>query len=226
MEQKYNSYDEIPDWCKHLYKQDGDVWVILQSHEVKTPQDVANVQEGLRKEREDHKITKTKLREFGDLEPSEVHAKLDKLAELEATGGSGNGMDETKLNDLVEARIRTKVAPLEREINTLQTKLNESETSLVEYQQKERTRTIQDKIRSAAQEANVVSSAVEDALLIGLHSFDINEEGSVVTKDGIGVTPGVPPEVWLTEIKQTRPHWWPESKGVGAIGGEIGRAHV
>ena len=48
--------------------------------------------------------------------------------------------------------------------------------------------------------------------------FEITEEGQVITKDGVGVTPGVAPDVWLSEMQPKRGHWWPASTGGGAKG--------
>ena len=55
-----------------------------------------------------------------------------------------------------------------------------------------------------------------------VHQFcEINDEGLVLTRDKIvGVTPGIAPEIWLSEMQEKRPHWWPTSTGGGAGGGK------
>jgi hypothetical protein len=45
-----------------------------------------------------------------------------------------------------------------------------------------------------------------------------DKDGNVITKDGVGVTPGVDVLTWLIEMQPKRPRWWPESVGGGATG--------
>jgi hypothetical protein len=60
-------------------------------------------------------------------------------------------------------------------------------------------------------------------LLLSDRVFEV-EEGTnrVVTKDNVGVTPGIDPSVWFTDIQKTRPHWWGPSQGGGAGGNRGG----
>ena len=219
-EEEYSDYNSIPSIVKHLYKEAGGKWVLIAAGEIKSVQDVTNVQEGLRKEREDHKTTKRKLAAFGELDPETVQEKLDRIAELEAAA-KGN-LDEEKLNQIVEGRIKSKTAPLERQISKLEEERSSLTGEITAFQTRENRRSIHDDVRKAATTAKVRDTALEDVLLISEALFHRDESGNVVTRDSVGVTPGISAEVWLTEAKNTRPHWWPESQGVGARGGEGG----
>lgn len=223
-EEEYDNFDSIPSQVSHLYREKDGKWVLIGAGELKTTEDVSRVQEGLRKEREDHKETKRKLARFNGLDPDEVFEKLDRFEELEAA--AEGKIDETKINEMVETRLRSKTAPLERKIQQLESTNKELETQVSDFQGRERRRTIHDHIRKAASAAKIRDTALEDALLVGENVFEIDESGRVVTKDGVGVTPGVEPSVWLTEVKQSRPHWWPESQGIGARGGDGGNGAV
>ena len=44
----------------------------------------------------------------------------------------------------------------------------------------------------------------------------------MVTKDGIGVTPGIQPEAWFTDLQGTRKHWWGANIGGGGAGNRGG----
>lgn len=219
-ENEYATYDEIPSEVRHLFIKSGDKYVLISAGQIKTQDDVAAVQEGLRKEREDHQETKAKLRKFRDLDPTEVFQKLDRIDELEAA--AGDKIDEEKINQMVESRIRTRTAPLERQVADLQTQVTERDSVILEYKGKDRQRTIHDHIRKAATGAKILDTAVEDALIIGERIFDVDENNRVIAKENVGVTPGIDPVTWLTEVKQTRPHWWPVSQGAGAKGGQGG----
>lgn len=217
-EDEYDDLESIPSEVRHLFVEKDGKYVLIGASEMKTSDDVSRVQESLRKEREDHKVTKGKLSAFNGLDPEDVHSKLDRIDELEAAAG-GN-IDDNKINEMVESRIKSRVAPLERQINSLTQEKTELEASVTEYQGKERTRSIHDTLRAAAVAAKVRDTAVEDVLLIGERLFETTDDNRVVTRDGVGVTPGLDAEVWLTECKNTRTHWFPESQGVGATGGK------
>jgi hypothetical protein len=77
-------------------------------------------------------------------------------------------------------------------------------------------------VRKARIAAKVIDSAEEDALLLAERMFEVSEDGRVTTRDGVGVTPGVEPDVWFTEMQAKRIHWWPPSEGGGARGGKGG----
>lgn len=172
-----------------------------------------------------NKDVKTRLatfEAFGTLE--DIQAKLDKYPELEAAA-KGN-LDDTKINDIVEGRIKSRMAPIERQAATLQQQLSESNASLEMLRQKDSMRIVTDAVRGAASKLKVVDSAVEDVTLLAERLFTIDETGAVVTKDNVGVTPGIAADVWLTDMQAKRPHWWGPSQGGGAGGNRGGGSGV
>lgn len=220
LEMSYASESEIPSEYAALFSQQGSKWVLTGINGVKTQADVDRLQESLRKEREDHKAAKTALAAFNGLSADEVLEKLDRIAELEAA--AGGKLDETKINEIVEARIKAKIAPIERERDKLKAEVLERDGRVAELTAKEKTRIIHDHIRKAAGSSKMRETAIEDALMLGERILDVDESGNVSTKDNVGVTPGLSAEVWLTELQDKRPHWWPESSGAGAKGGNGG----
>lgn len=217
-EEEYEDIESVPSEVQHFYKEKDGKCVLLGADEIKSVKDVYRVQEGLRKEREDHKETRRKLSQFNGIDPTEVFAKLDRIDELEAA--AADKIDDAKLSEMVETRLRSKTAPLERQIADLTRERDEILHQVLDFEKKETRRTIHDQIRKAGIAAKIRDTAMEDALLFGESIFTVDEEKRVVTKDGLGVTPGVEPHVWFSEIKSSRPHWWPESQGVGARGSD------
>lgn len=214
----HEKVDEIPEAFRPLYTERDGKFELTGIEGTKTQADIDRIQEGLRKEKNDHKETKTRLSAWGELKYDEVLAKLDRYPELEALAAKG-GVDEKKIDELVETRIRSKLAPVERERDKYKTDLLGATQIVEQMTLKERTRSVHDAVRKAGTAAKIVDTALEDVLMLSERIFEINEKGDVVTKDGVGVTPGIGADVWLTEMQAKRPHWWGPSVGGGAGGG-------
>lgn len=212
-----DSLEGVPEALHGLYvEQDGKFH--LQVTGLPSQGDIDAVRRLLEKEKALHKTLQDRVKLLGDHRIEDIPAMLDRIPELEASQGQ---IDEAKVEAIVDSRVRTRVAPIERERDQLKGQVAEKDKTIEEYQGKERTRTIHDKVREDAVKAKVLPEAVEDALMLADRIFEVTEEGRVVTKDNVGVTPGIEPSVWLTDVQKTRPHWWGPSQGGGA-GGQRG----
>lgn len=213
----YDTQDDIPEQYRDLYTERDGKFHLTGVEGMKTQADIDRVNEALRKERNDHKETRDKLALFGDLDPEQVHEQLDRIPELEAA--AGDKLDENKMNELVEARLRTKLAPVERERDKAIKERDEAKSEAETARNEIRSRDMRAKLTDAALKAKVVDTALEDILLVGERVFELNEDGSVTVRDGMGATPGADPSMWLQEMQEKRPHWWPPSEGGGSRGG-------
>lgn len=162
----------------------------------------------------------TKLEAFGDLDPMKVRESLDRIPELEAAA-SGK-IDPAKMEELVNTRLTTKLAPVQRAHDTLLAENATLKTSLEAMVSKDKLRLISDAIRTTGKAAKVVDSAIEDAILLGERVFELQDDGSVTAKTGVGCTPGIDPASWFQEMQPKRAHWWGPSAGGGARGGSGG----
>jgi len=214
LDEEYATLEEIPAAYRHLFVKSGDKYVLVAAADIRSKSDVEKLQESLRKERKDHSETKDKLRQFGDEEPEVVLARLDRIKELELA--AGGKLDEDKLSEMVEARLQSKLGPVQRELNDAKKKLADTEAQVAEYEKREVTRKIHDHVREAGLASKVHQTALDDILLQAERVFEVSEDGRVVTRDNVGVTPGIGADVWLTDMQQTRPHWWPVSQGANA----------
>lgn len=184
---------------------------------VKSFTDFSKLTGGLTKERADHKALRDRYAPLGERKLEDAIAALDRLPELEAA--AAGKLDEGKINGIVEQRITGKLAPVQRQLQQAQSALAERDVVINGYKQKELTRTVHDAVRSAVGASQgFQASAAEDVLMLAERVFEVDESGKVVTKDNVGVTPGIEPAVWLTEMAQKRPHWWGTSQGGGAAG--------
>lgn len=217
----YATQDEIPESYRDLYEERGGQYHLTQIEGFKTDADVARIQRSLDKERLDHgKIKETVSSFLGERTWDEVHSDLDRLPELEAA--AEGKIDQSKMDELVESRLKTKLSPLERQLQTTTKERDDALAENATFKAKDIQRQIHDTVRAAASKAKVVDTAMDDVLMLAERMFEINEDGTITAKDGAGVTPGIAPEVWLTEMQSKRPHWWPASQGGGGRGGSGG----
>jgi hypothetical protein len=219
----HETADEIPELYRDLYSERGGKWELTGIAGVKTDADVARVQEALRKEKEDHKKAKEAARVWNEAgwKFDEVQERMDKWDELTLQAQAGK-IDDEKVNQIVESRIKARISPVEREKQQLAEKLAEAGTVIQTFQEKERVSAIHNSVRETRAKLKYVETAEEDILLLAERMLEIDDSGNVVTKDGVGVTPGISPDIWLQEMQTKRPHWWPESQGGGAKGGKAG----
>lgn len=210
-----DSLEGVPEALHGFYvERDGKFH--LQVTGLPTQADVTRLNEALRKERNDHQQLKDRVKLLGERRIEDVVTELERIPELEAGQGQ---VDDDKINQMVEARIKSRLGPVERERDGLRTQVTEKDKTIEGFQAKERTRAIHDKVRAAATKAKLLPEAVEDALLLADRVFEV-EDGTerVVTRDGVGVTPGIEPEAWFSDMQPKRPHWWGPSQGGGGRG--------
>lgn len=221
-DEEYDSESSIPEEYRHLYQKSGDVYKLISPGQLKTAEDVAKLQEALRKERNDHKEAREALNRFSGLDPDEVRTQLDYIEELKEK--TSDKIDDSKLEELAEKRVARKLAPLERELESIRKEKAALEQQNEEYQRAEKIRKIHDVGRKVAQEVNLrqQGGAMDDMLMHAERVMEVTEDGNVVTRDGVGVTPGLALKDWLTDMRSARPIWWEDSVGAGSRGSEGG----
>jgi hypothetical protein len=214
----YDSIEEVPEEFRSLYSDVNGTVRLVGIAGVKTQADIDTLTKSLNEERLAHKATKERLSVWGDLKHEEVMQKLDKLPALEAAseGKFDEAAIEAAASKRAEGAIKMALGPVQRKADENAKKLEEALAEVQNLREEKVSRTISDEMRKAMAEAKVIPEAQEDVLLYARALFTVAEDGSVVTKDAGGVSPGLPPKVWLSDMAQKRPHWWPLSVGGGA----------
>lgn len=219
----YDDAEAVPEAYRSLYvERDGKQHLNTGMFKGLKPEaDFQRVHRALESEKNNHKELRTKWGNFfGDKKPEDIQAQLDRVAELEII--AKDKVDDTKLQELAETRANAKLAPVVRERDGLKAQLAEKDQIIEGFKAEKVQRAIHDDVRGVASKAKVIDTAMEDVLMLAERMLEVNEEGKIVTKDGVGVTPGVDAAVWLSEMQQKRPHWWPPSAGGGGKGGTGG----
>lgn len=220
----HDSQEEIPEQYQDLYSERDGKWELTGIQGVKTTADIGRIQASLDNEKAAHKATKEKFAPWADLgDFDEVQQKLDRIPELEAA--SKGKLDESELQDAVdrrvEATIRTRLAPVERENNKLKAQIEDSTKELSNLRTEKVTRTIHDSLDGAMGDLKVPSEYRDDVRMWGERVFEVNEDGQVLTRDNVGVTPGVEAKSWLEEMVQKRPAWAPPTRGTNSRGSGV-----
>lgn len=222
----YESGEDIPESFKSLYTEKDGKFTLTGVEGMKTDTDVAKISEALRKERNDHKKLRESVRgAFGIDSPdfAELKIKLDSIEELQAQIDTQNDpKNQKKIDDLVAAKLKAQMAPIERERDDLKNKLGEKDKTLGELLGEKRTRKVQDSVREQAIKLKLLPEAMDDAFMYGERLFEEDVDGNLVMKDGVGFTPGTDVAFWLGEMQSKKPHWWPASEGGGAGGNRGG----
>ena len=226
-----DTLDAIPEQYRDLYTEKNGKYELTGVVGVKTVADVQRIQTALEHEKTNHNQTKEKLTAWGELTPDKVLPLMDRIPELEAA--AAGKLDEAAIEEMVQRRvngtIKSQTAPLERNLTNLQKERDALLQQNQTFVSRERTRTIHDGVGKALAEAKVIDHAREDAIILAERIFEVREDDSkVVTKDGVGVTPGLSPKEWMSEVQAggAKPHWWGPTGGGGAggAGGNAGGA--
>jgi len=216
----YAKKEDIPKGYDALYTEDGDEWKLTSVEGMKSQSDVDTLKGALEKEKNDHKKAKQELAAWKKLgeSPEAVHTQLDRIPELE-TLAEGKGSDPAKIDALVDAKVKSKTAALNRELETLRATNEELTTTNNELGGKIKQGKIESQIRRHAEASGVLPAAIDDLVMMGDRFFDVADDDVVQTREGPGQKAGLTVEQWLTNQKKTRPHLWPASTGGGARGG-------
>jgi hypothetical protein len=213
LESAYDKIDDVPEPFRPLYAERGGKFELTGVKGVKPETAFTAVQEALRKERADHTTAKNQLKPYSELGLTfeQLQEKLDLIPQLEAAA-------EGKVREMTEAQKNALIQPLQRNLDKLTKDFGTLSEENKVLKEEKRVRTIHDAVRGVFTESKGLGSAMDDALMYAERMFEVTEDGKVVTKDGVGVVPGLDAKLWLQDMQQKKPHWWPPSNGGGAGG--------
>lgn len=215
----YDTEGEVPEQYKGLFVLRGGKWVLDGIEGLATSADIHKLTTALATEKAAHTATKEKYAPIADRDVSEIVAELDRIPELEAQASGSKDVKE-QVDKAVEARVKTIQAQHDRMVKDLTSKLAASETQLGVLVAEQKQGKISAAITAAAKEMNVREANVEDAILYCSRLLDIDPTtNNILTKDGVGVTPGLDPVALLRDLRDKK-GWWETSVGAGLTGGK------
>jgi hypothetical protein len=204
---EYASKDEVPAAHAELYSERGGKWVLSGIEGVKTQADVDALSTVVRKEREARAEMERKAKRFealGDRDPDDLLKALDELEHLRE--GAGGKDDEAAL----QRKLAREINPLKRDLEKANARAQKAEADLANVVAQLKRNTVERALQEAALAAKVRPEAIADILR---HQDEFEIDG-----DKVRTRNGLEPDVWLSDLKNTRPHYWPGSVGGGASG--------
>lgn len=218
---KYEAAEDIPAGFETLYTEKDGNWVLTGIEGLKTSEDTTKLTDALAKERKEHKATKDKLAAFKDLTPEQLKKDQEELEELRIRVEAGEGkMDKEAVEKLVDSKVKIKLAPVEKERDDLRAAVAEKDGTINTLNSTITRSRIETEVRKVAESLKVVPTAIDDAVELANKFLEVQEDGSIVTREVGSTVGGLTAKDWLEEMKDKRPHWWPASQGGGGKGGK------
>lgn len=214
LELVYDTEDAIPEAFRQLYTEKDGKWTFSAIRGLATNSHTPALESANKKLRDEVKALKADVAKFKGIDAATIHEDLAELEELRATGGGQ--VDDKKVDEIVEARVKRRVTGLEREVTALKEQLGEATTERDGLKAEAKRGKVTEAARAAAAKLKVQPEAIDDVMVYAERLFDIDDAGTITTRDGVGVTPGLTVEQWLTDRQKDRPHWWPRTTGGGA----------
>lgn len=226
LKRSYDNQADIPAGFESLYKEQDGKFVRDDSQIEAAPAssaDITRLNAALKKERDEHKATKTQLT-AKEAERAQAAEALETL-QLSVDAGEKK-VDDTKITELVTARVNAKVAPLNKTIDELKTQLAAKDQEIVAFQGERVRNNIVGVVTQAARAAKIVDEGLDEVTDLATRLMEIDDTGKPVVKanNPLGITAGLDAGGLLGELKAKRPYLWPASVGGGAKGSNGGGA--
>lgn len=132
------------------------------------------------------------------------------------------------VDELIEKKTSQLTSDFETQITELNGKLSEAYAHGETYQTLFESKVIDDGLRVEAIKQGVRNEALEDVVMRGRGVFSLDENKQIEARDAEGklaITEDkkvLTTKNWIEGLKDTSPHYWPESEGAGAHGGSSG----
>ena len=221
------SLDEA-DGVEAHYKEgdDGKYYLDLEGGPKDLSGDVDRLSRSLNAERDAHKTTKQKYGWAQDLTPEEVQRLKDAEEDLKYQLENNQAPTQEEIQERAEQLAARQTRSLENELNQTRENLTNYQQAVQLHEAAANQRRIKDAVEEALAtgKVKVHDSAREDIVPYAERIMEITEDGRVVSKEGVGVDPGMSFNEVLQDlnISGRREHWFVKSEGAGMTGGSGG----
>lgn len=169
---------------------------------------------------DEKKQIQASLKKFEGIDPENVKKMMSVLDSNEEAKLLADG----KLDEVVNKRTEKLRIDYEKLKSDFAEYKSDSEKRDSAWKQKYAGKVIETELRREAERAKVVPEAIDDVISRARGIFSLDEDGKIEARDSDGniVTvkkKALNPEVFISQLKENAPHFWPKSQGAGASGG-------
>jgi len=172
---------------------------------------------------DEKKVLKTNLDKFEGIDLESMTKMMEQFENNEEAQLLANG----KFDDVMNRRTEKMRLNFENKIEELTNQNTELQNERSGLQNKYNDAVVNNYLRAAAEQANVLPSAIDDVLARAKGTFSVLDNGDLEARDSDGNLRTVgnkqlTPELFVDSLKETAPHYWPASQSGGANGGAGG----
>lgn len=170
------------------------------------------------------KTLQEQLKTFEGIDPK----KAKDAMEFHEKNKDAKFLEDGTVEELIEKKTSQLTSDHETVVTELTTKLGEAQAHGQNYQTLFESKVIDDGLKEEAIKQGIRPEALNDVVMRGRGVFSLDESKQIEARDSEGklaVTEDkkvLTPKNWITGLKETSPHYWPNSESAGAHGGPGG----
>ena len=173
---------------------------------------------------DEKKTLKTQFDEFkSDFDGIDAD-NIKKMMKVFESSEEAKLIAEGKLDEVIKSRTEKAILTKDSVIEDLTKQFDELKKEHSAIDGLYRSEKITNELREHAEKLDVLPTAIDDVVRRGLDLFQIGEDRKIESRDSDGNlrkvgTKALTPELFVKGLQESAPHFWPQSKGAGATGG-------
>jgi len=223
---KFIEDDAVREKVENIHKLEVDELTVNLINKAKADQEES--EKGLKAKRDELLNEKKALQEtvklFDGIDPEAAKEAL----EFHEKNKDAEFLKDGTIEDLIEKKTSTLKSDHEAVLTELNRKFEEASSKGTLYQNLYESKVIDDGIRAEAIKAGIRAEAIDDVLMRGRGVFSLDDKKQIEARDSEGKLAKTKDDKvlttknWIEGLKETSPHYWPNSESAGALGGEGG----
>lgn len=165
------------------------------------------------------KQAKEQLKQFDGLDAEKIKTMMKAFDSSE----EARLLAEGKFDDVINKRLERVNLDYNQKIENLSKQVDSEKEIADKYRSRYDSKMIEISVRSAAEKAGVIPSAIDDVISRSTGIFSIGDGDEIEARDKngnlrtVGNKP-LTPDLFVADLKEKAPHFWPSSQGTGAQG--------
>jgi hypothetical protein len=172
---------------------------------------------------DEKKVLKSQFDEFKSSFEGIDANNIKKMMEVFESSEEAKLIADGKLDEVIRKRTEKTLTVKDSLIEELGLKMTDLERNLGEVTTRYKNEKITNELRAAAEKHGVLPTAIDDVVYRGLNLFSVDDKGNIEARDANGElvkagTKLLNPELFVKDLQDKAPHFWPQSQGAGATG--------